>query len=53
MYEPNWQNDFYGAAYPRLLKIKKKVDPTGVFYAKTAVGSELWKEVDGGRLCKA
>ncbi|KAI5858767.1 FAD binding domain-containing protein [Tricharina praecox] len=53
LYEPNWQNDFYGAAYPRLLKIKKKVDPTGVFYAKTAVGSELWKEVDGGRLCKA
>ncbi|KAF8254011.1 FAD/FMN-containing isoamyl alcohol oxidase-like protein MreA [Wilcoxina mikolae CBS 423.85] len=51
IYEPNWANDFYGASYPRLLSIKKQVDPQGVFYAKTAVGSEFWTEVNG-RLCK-
>lgn len=52
VYEPNWMNDFYGTSYPRLLAIKKTVDPTGVFYARTAVGSEAWTEVNG-RLCKA
>lgn len=51
-YEPNWINDFYGTSYPRLLAIKKTVDPTGVFYARTAVGSEAWTEVNG-RLCRA
>ncbi|KAK4677478.1 hypothetical protein QC764_405020 [Podospora pseudoanserina] len=58
--EPNWQQSFYGSHYPRLLQLKKKYDPTGLFYAHTAVGSEDW-EVEGqlpglptqnGRLCK-
>ncbi|CAG5182752.1 uncharacterized protein ALTATR162_LOCUS10317 [Alternaria atra] len=59
--EPNWQTDFYGAKhYPKLLAIKKKWDPKGVFYATTAVGSEDWVVKDGdqgaqtqnGRLCR-
>ena len=59
--EPNWQTDFYGAKnYPKLLAIKKKWDPKGVFYATTAVGSEDWQIRDGeqgtqtqnGRLCR-
>lgn len=41
--EPNWQNAFYGEHYPRLLSIKKKWDPWGLFWAKTAVGSEDWE----------
>jgi hypothetical protein len=56
---PDWQDDFYGAHYPRLLKIKKKYDPRGVFYAITGVGSEEWeiRTSDGittqnGRLCR-
>jgi hypothetical protein len=59
--EPNWQVEFYGANhYPKLLAIKKKWDPRGVFYATTAVGSENWEVRDGdqgaqtqnGRLCR-
>ena len=59
--EPLWQEAFYGrSAYPRLLEIKNKHDPTHVFYATTAVGSEAWEVRDGdqgiqtqnGRLCR-
>ena len=59
--EPDWQTDFYGAKhYPKLLEIKKKWDPKGLFYATTAVGSEDWEVRDGemgvqtqdGRLCR-
>ncbi|KAI1125251.1 hypothetical protein F5Y10DRAFT_11963 [Nemania abortiva] len=58
--EPNWQQAFYGANYERLLEIKRKWDPTGVFWAPTTVGSEGWavQVVDGypnsqnGRLCR-
>ncbi|KAE9362698.1 FAD-binding domain-containing protein [Stipitochalara longipes BDJ] len=59
--EPNWQQAFYGAHYPRLLSIKNKWDPWGVFWAKTAVGSEGWEvqtpfpvqvPTQNGKLCK-
>ena len=49
--DPNWQESFYGANYPRQLAIKRKYDPTGVWYAKTAVGSEYWAEDAEQRLC--
>ena len=57
--EPDWQQSFFGANYPRLLEIKNKYDPTGLFWAVTAVGSEGWsvKTADGlphenGPLCR-
>src|SRR5262249_47024623 len=58
--EPHWQEDFYGARYADLLKIKHKYDPRGLFYGPTAVGSENWEVRDGnegfqtqaGRLCR-
>lgn len=58
--EPDWQASFYGEQYPRLLQIKQKWDPTGVFYATTGVGSEGWKvhtegqglPTQNGRLCR-
>ncbi|KAI1756127.1 hypothetical protein F4782DRAFT_537917 [Xylaria castorea] len=58
--EPNWQQAFFGANYERLLVIKQKWDPTGVFWSPTTVGSEGWAVdvVDGypnsqnGRLCR-
>ncbi|KAK3317592.1 hypothetical protein B0T19DRAFT_435238 [Cercophora scortea] len=58
--EPNWQQSFYGDHYPRLLRIKREVDPYGVFWAPTTVGSEAFEVVtdDGypssqnGRLCR-
>ncbi len=51
--QPDWQANFYGANYPRLLKIKAKYDPTSLFYATTAVGSEAWVPDSSGRLCRA
>ncbi|ELR07416.1 hypothetical protein GMDG_02551 [Pseudogymnoascus destructans 20631-21] len=35
-----------GAFYPRLYALKKKLDPYGLFYAPTAVGSEDWYVTD-------
>ncbi|KAK8121241.1 FAD-linked oxidoreductase sor8 [Apiospora kogelbergensis] len=48
----DFQHLFYGEAYPRLLAIKHKYDREGLFYAKTAVGSEEWAEGPDGRLCR-
>ena len=58
--EPNWQAEFYGEQYERLLEIKRAVDPRGVFYVTTGVGSEDWEVRDGnlglqtqnGKLCR-
>jgi FAD/FMN-containing dehydrogenase len=35
-----WQTEFWGSNYPRLLKIKKKYDPTNLFTVHKGVGSE-------------
>ncbi|OTB12258.1 hypothetical protein K445DRAFT_321253 [Daldinia sp. EC12] len=57
--EPNWQQAFYGDHYPRLLRIKRRRDPWGLFWAPTTVGSEGWAvraegypETQNGRLCR-
>jgi FAD/FMN-containing dehydrogenase len=50
--DPNWQTNFYGKHYKRLLEIKQRRDPGGVFYCPTCVGSAAWKEDEMGRLCK-
>jgi len=57
--EVDFQQSFYGDFYPRLLQIKKEVDPDDVFWAKTAVGSEGWDTVtkdvyndENGPLCR-
>ena len=58
--EPNFQQSFYGTSnYNRLYALKQKLDPWGLFYAPTGVGSEDWYitgQIDGlptqnGRLC--
>lgn len=50
---PNWQEDFYGANYPKLSAIKAKYDPESLLYAVTAVGSEAWTQDASGRLCRS
>ncbi|KAF2678710.1 6-hydroxy-D-nicotine oxidase [Lentithecium fluviatile CBS 122367] len=51
--QKDWQDVFYGSNYPRLLAVKKKYDPKGIFFNKIAVGSEKWVVRDDGRMCKA
>ncbi|KAI7779934.1 hypothetical protein LA080_000146 [Diaporthe eres] len=46
--EQDWQHAFWGDHYPRLLEIKKKWDPTDLFYVHHGVGTEEWHVVDGG-----
>jgi hypothetical protein len=57
--EPDWQRSFYGGTYERLVEIKRRWDPEGVFWARMTPGSEAWA-VEGtgriptqnGRLCR-
>jgi hypothetical protein len=41
-FEPQWQNSYWGPNYPRLLSVKKKYDPDGLFFVHHGVGSEEW-----------
>ena len=50
--QPNFQQNFYGANYPKLLQVKTEWDPDNLFYAKTAVGSEAFVVAADGRLCR-
>jgi hypothetical protein len=51
--EPNWQEAYWGSNYPRLLKIRQKYDPEGVFFTETTPGTENWSVMDyGTKLCK-
>ncbi|KAF2471938.1 FAD-binding domain-containing protein [Lindgomyces ingoldianus] len=51
--EPNWQESYWGSNYPKLLQIRKKWDPEGVFYTQTTPGTEDWDVIDyGTKLCK-
>ncbi|TGO08749.1 hypothetical protein BTUL_0193g00010 [Botrytis tulipae] len=50
--EKEWQRVFYGDNYKSLLSIKNEVDPKGLLWGRTAVGSESWAEDSNGRLCR-
>ena len=41
-FEKNFQQAYWGSNYPRLLEIKKKYDPSGLFIVHNGVGSEEW-----------
>ena len=42
--EPEWQDTFWGANYPRLLRVKQAVDARGLFVCRHCVGSEGWDD---------
>ncbi|KAK4939649.1 hypothetical protein LTR10_020149 [Elasticomyces elasticus] len=50
--DPDYQTDFYGSNYAKLLSIKQRYDPLGVFYCPTCVGSSAFKPDSTGRLCR-
>ena len=41
-FEPAWQESFWGPNYARLLAVKDKYDPDGLFIVHHGVGSERW-----------
>ncbi len=41
-FERSWQRSFWGPNYARLLEVKKKYDPAGLFFVHHGVGSEGW-----------
>jgi FAD/FMN-containing dehydrogenase len=41
-FQPHWQEAFWGVNYERLLAIKGKYDPDGLFFLHHGVGSEDW-----------
>ncbi|KAI0469377.1 FAD/FMN-containing isoamyl alcohol oxidase-like protein MreA [Xylaria cf. heliscus] len=50
---PHWKEDYFGPNYQTLLGIKEKYDPTYVFWANAAVGSDTYWTVSADeRLCR-
>jgi Berberine and berberine like len=43
-FEKAWQQLFWGPNYPRLLAVKGKYDPEGLFIVHHGVGSESWTD---------
>ena len=49
--DPDFQCHFWGSNAPRLLRIKAKYDPTGLFYCPVCLGSGNSATDASGRLC--
>ncbi|MFZ0807255.1 MAG: FAD-dependent oxidoreductase [Candidatus Sulfotelmatobacter sp.] len=43
-FQENWQQAYWGSNFARLAAVKKKYDPTGLFFVHNGVGSEDWSE---------
>ncbi|HZX72735.1 MAG TPA: BBE domain-containing protein, partial [Rhodanobacter sp.] len=43
-FQRDWQAAFWGANYPKLLAVKDRYDPHGLFFVHHGVGSERWSE---------
>ncbi len=41
-FDAAWRESFWGSHYARLLAVKDRYDPDGLFYAHHGVGSERW-----------
>jgi FAD/FMN-containing dehydrogenase len=49
-FEEEWQESFWGPNYPKLLTVKERYDPDGLFFARHGVGSERWNADGSTRL---
>lgn len=43
-FDKKWQQSFWGDNYARLLEIKKKYDPEGLFFIHHGIGSDQWTD---------
>ena len=43
-FEHDWQKCYWGSNYSRLLAVKQKSDPQGLFFVRHGVGSEVWSD---------
>jgi FAD/FMN-containing dehydrogenase len=41
-FDKAWRQSFWGSNYPKLLAVKEKYDPDGLFFVHHGVGSERW-----------
>jgi FAD/FMN-containing dehydrogenase len=41
-FDADWQQSFWGSNYSRLLAVKDRYDPDGLFFVHHGVGSERW-----------
>ena len=41
-FDEAWQESYWGPSYPRLLGVKQKYDPEGLFFVHNGVGTEGW-----------
>ncbi|HUN61099.1 MAG TPA: FAD-dependent oxidoreductase [Candidatus Sulfotelmatobacter sp.] len=41
-FERDWQHAYWGSNHDRLAAVKKKYDPSGLFFVHNGVGSEQW-----------
>lgn len=50
---PQWRHEMYGDNWEKLLKVKDKWDPEGVFFSRHTPGADKWRiNLDTGRMCK-
>jgi len=45
-FQPDWKEAFWGRHYPRLLRAKRRYDPSGLFSVHHGVGVEDWRPVE-------
>jgi len=50
--EPDFQKAFWGDHYRKLLNIKRRIDPLGIFWCPVCVGAEEWSLNNEGKLCR-
>ena len=51
-FQTDWKRAYWGANYPRLLAVRQRYDPDGLFFIRHGVGSEGWSDDGFVRLAK-